>query len=273
MFILFDTRMRSVYKTNETKGAACIPEKEGRMRVYRIAGVLIIVLIVAAIYTLVAHQQQKATRYFQTTRSKNIVEDVEQAKQKGLSEIHIPIPKVTGPEANDIDTMLLSDSVVVARLIDKESAFYDDTKSVIVTWLRFEPSTHIAGPAIPNLPLPSNAPDRLTRIAAQASFLVRVYGGTIHEAGVKVVSDSPLAELPVGSNFVLFVFFDRDATEAFGGLNYGPQSVIRIDEAGKVHVSSAVPNEVVSRFITEKQISDVTSLTLTLRERAKALGR
>jgi hypothetical protein len=243
------------------------------MRLRRIAGILIVVLILAAICTLVAHQQQRTTHYFQTTRSRNIVEDVQQAKQKGLSEIHIPVPKVTGPEANNIDNMLLADSVILARLVDKESTFYDDSKSAIVTWLRFEQSTHIAGPSIPNLPLPSNAPDRLTKFAARPSFLVRVYGGTLHEAGVKVVSDSSLAELPLGANFVLFVFFDRDATEAFGGLNYGPQSAIRIDEAGKVHMPSALPNEAVSRFITENQISDLTSLTSALRTRAKALGR
>jgi hypothetical protein len=243
------------------------------MRIHRVAGILIIILIVAAICTLVAHQQQRVAHYFQTTRSKNIVEDVQQAKQKGLSEIHIPIPKVTGPEATSIDTMLLADSAIVAKLVDKESTFYDESKSAVVTWLRFEVSSHIAGPPIPNLPLPSNAPDRLTKISAQPNFLVRVYGGTIHEGGVKVVSDSPLSELSVGANFVLFVFFDRDATETLAGLNYGPQSVIEVDETGMVHTLSAMPSDAVSRFITENQISNVTALTSALRARAKDLGR
>jgi hypothetical protein len=243
------------------------------MRFRRIAGIVIIVLVIAGVYRLIARQQRSVTSYFQAHRSKSISEDVQQAKDQGLSEIHLPLPKITGPEAENINDILQVDSVVVARLTGKETTFLDVDKKVIVTWLRFELVDHIAGPTLPFLQLPSKAPEKLKKTSAQQTFLVRVFGGTLYEAGVKVISDSTLAELPVDEKYVLFLFIDHDASEALAGLNFGPQGVIPIDNRGKVGMTLGSPHDVITMFLVENKLADLTSLTNDLKTRASALGR
>jgi hypothetical protein len=238
---------------------------------------ILLLLVLIGGYSLIAQRRAAGDRsgdkYFPAEHSKNITEDAQQAKQKGLSEIYIPAPKVTWVGAENIDTILTTDSVVFAKLADKESAFYDSDKTAIVTWLRFDVIQHIAGPSIPSLPPPSNVPEELTRnFHPSSTFFVRVLGGTLYQDGVKVIGDGPFSDLTVGNNFVLFAFFDADTEQALAGFNFGPQCVIPVDATGALSNSSG-GQHAVGKFIAENQLRDVKSLKAALRTRAQALGQ
>jgi hypothetical protein len=246
-----------------------------RTKFYGVIGILVLLILVVG-YSLTAQRagrNRNADKYFEAENSKNIEEDVRQAKRKGLSQIYIPSPKQTWVGAEDMDEVLRRDSVVYAKLVDKESAFFDNDKTSIVTWLRFEVIDHVVGPPIPGLPPPSNAPERLTRnFTPSFNFLVRVPGGSLHQDGVKVISDGPFPEFQSNNRFVLFVFFDSDAQEAEGGFNLGPQGVIPIDNKGALPRFSAAVSPGITKFIVDNHLADFDSLKASLRSRAQALN-
>lgn len=208
-----------------------------QIRSFKFLAILLLALGISG-YVVIAHRGVgKSNKYFQAEKSRNIEEDVNQAKQKGLAEIVIPCPIATWAEAPTIDSVLSSDSAVVARLLDKKSTYADEKKTAVVTWLRFEVIDHIAGPQIPVLPAPRDVPEELARnFDPSSDFFVRVLGGSVNQDGVRVVCDGPFSEFSLNKNYVLFVFFDSDTTQSLGGFNFGPESVIPIDDNGKLPV-------------------------------------
>ncbi len=216
-----------------------------------------LLLLLVAGFSLLAQRKQDRNKYFRTQNSRNISDDVQQAKSKGISEIHIPLPKVTLSGAANINEVVRADSVVYAKLIDKQSTFYDNDNTMIVTWLRFNVITPIAGPSVPP-EQPLNGPDRLKRdFLPSYSFLVRVFGGTLYQDGVKVVSDSSVAELPVGETFVLFTYFDPDRQDALAGFNFGPESILHVDSSGRLSTGPPSSPHVITRFISDNNLKDL----------------
>lgn len=246
-----------------------------RIKFYIVTGILVSLVLIVG-YSLNAQRagrDRNADKYFAAENSKNIEEDVRQAKRKGLSEIYIPAAKVTWAGAEDMDEVLRIDSIVYAKLVDKESTFENNYKTSIGTWLRFEVIDHLVGPPIPGLPPPADAPQRLTRdFTPSFNFLVRVPGGSLYQDGVKVISDGPFPEFQLNKRFVLVVFFDGDAQQALGGFNLGPQGVIPIDDKGALPQFSADVAYGVPKFIVDNHLADLESLKASLRRRAKALN-
>jgi len=198
-------------------------------------------------------------------QSKNIPEDVEHARQHGLTEIQVPAPKVALTLPTNIDRALKQDSVVIASLEKQVSTFYDEDKTAIVTWFKFRLMEQLSGrQPLTAAAFPKGAPEAVLTNANGNSFVIRVFGGTLYLNGVKVDSQGAYPHLTTGTKYLLFVFVDQDESgQTVLGLNYGAEGIIKINDDGLVTPLGS-HGSAISRFLTTHAIRDVSALRKAL---------